>query len=192
MEIEEKNQINQLFRRIAIHDDEDAFRSLFLDFFSPLCVFAHRYIENWETCEDVVQDTFFKIWKNRKTIEINTSGRNFLVTGVRNGCIDYLRKKETEMSWLQKDAFNAATAATDTEELYTTAELEELLNKSLARLPENIRQVFEQSRFEGKTYAEIAAERNISIKTVEAYMTKALKQLRVDLKDYLPLFLLFL
>jgi RNA polymerase sigma-70 factor (ECF subfamily) len=190
MEIREKNQINQLFRRIALHDDEDAFRSLFLDFFSPLCVFAHRYIESWETCEDVVQDTFFKIWKNRKTIAINTSGRNFLVTGVRNGCIDYLRKKETEMSWLQKDALNVAVA--DTEELYTTVELEELLNKSLARLPENIRLIFEQSRFEGKTYAEIAAERNISIKTVEAYMTKALKQLRVDLKDFLPLFLLFL
>jgi RNA polymerase sigma-70 factor (ECF subfamily) len=67
-----------------------------------------------------------------------------------------------------------------------------MLNKSLARLPENVRSVFEENRFEGKTYAEIAACRNISIKTVEAYMTKALKQLRADLKDFLPLVLLFL
>ncbi|MDR1379961.1 MAG: RNA polymerase sigma-70 factor [Tannerella sp.] len=190
METGKKNQMEQLFWRIALHDDEDAFRSLFLDFFAPLCVFANRYVENRETCEDIVQDTFFRIWKNRKTLEINTSGRNFLLTGVRNGCIDYLRKKERELLWRQKETHDRTVS--DTEELYTTAELEHLLNKSLARLPEHIRLVFEQNRFEGKTYAEIAAGQHISVKTVEAYMTKALKQLRVDLKDYLPLFSLFL
>ena len=60
----EISSIDSLFWRIAIKDDEIAFRTLFFQFFSPLCVFAHRYIDRWETCEDIVQETFFKIWKN--------------------------------------------------------------------------------------------------------------------------------
>jgi RNA polymerase sigma-70 factor (ECF subfamily) len=190
MEIGRKNEIDQLFWRIALRDDEDAFRSLFIEFFSSLCVFAHRYIDCWETCEDVVQDTFFKIWKNRKSLEIDISGRNFLVTSVRNGCVDYLRKKKTEVSWKQVELLGQR--AYTTEDLYSTIELESMLNKALSGLPENIRLVFEQNRFEGKTYSRIASEQHISVKTVESYMTKALKQLRIDLKDFLPLFLLFL
>nr|WP_244205927.1 RNA polymerase sigma-70 factor [Parabacteroides acidifaciens] len=169
-------------------DDEDAFRSLFFKFFSSLCVFAHRYIEQWETCEDIVQDTFFKIWKNRKKMIINTSGRNLLLTSVRNSCVDYLRKQEIETSWIQKKSLHKTEYSTD--DLYATVELENMLNAALSNLPENIRQVFEMSRFEGLTYTEIATQQRISIKTVEAYITKALKQLRIELKDYLPLALL--
>lgn len=190
MESKKSDEIDPLFLKIALRNDEEAFRSLFLDFFSSLCVFAHRYIDCWETCEDVVQDTFYKIWKNRKNLEVNISGRNFLITSVRNGCIDYLRKKETEMSWQQKELLN--TTAFAAEDVYSTMELEEMLSSALKRLPEHVRLVFEENRFEGKTYAKIAEEQGISVKTVEAYMTKALKQLRIDLKDYLPLILLFL
>lgn len=67
-----------------------------------------------------------------------------------------------------------------------------MLSAALAKLPDNIRIVFEKNRFEGMTYTEIAAEHNISVKTVEAYMTKALKHLRIELKDYLPLMILLL
>ncbi len=182
------NEIDLLFWKIAQLDDEDAFRTLFFKFFSSLCVFAHRYIEQWETCEDIVQDTFFKIWKNRKKMIINTSGRNLLLTSVRNSCVDYLRKQEIETSWIQKKSLHKTEYSTD--DLYATVELENMLNAALSNLPENIRQVFEMSRFEGLTYTEIAAQQRISIKTVEAYITKALKQLRIELKDYLPLALL--
>lgn len=182
------NEIDLLFWKIAQLDDEEAFRTLFFKFFSSLCVFAHRYIEQWETCEDIVQDTFFKIWKNRKKMIINTSGRNLLLTSVRNSCVDYLRKQEIETSWIQKKSLHKTEYSTD--DLYATVELENMLNAALSNLPENIRQVFEMSRFEGLTYTEIAAQQCISIKTVEAYITKALKQLRVELKDYLPLALL--
>ncbi len=189
MEIRSSNEIDRLFWRVAM-DDEEAYRTLFFDFFPSLCVFARRYIEQRETCEDIVQDTFYKIWKNRKYIDINTSGRNFLITSVKNSCIDYLRRMETEQSWQQKEKLKRTSYSFD--DLYSTVELEEMLNKALSRLPANIREVFEKNRFEGKTYAEIAAEQNISVKTVESYMTKALKQLRIELKDYLPLILLLL
>lgn len=184
------NIIDSLFWKIALKDDETAFRTLFFQFFSPLCVFAHRYIENWETCKDIVQETFLKIWKNRKNIEINTSCRNFLITSVKNSCIDHLRKKESELDWQQKNS--VAIQSHSSEDVYTTIELEQMLNTALSKLPETVRIVFEKNRFGGKTYNEIAIEHNISIKTVEAYMTKALKHLRIELKDYLPLLLLFL
>lgn len=185
------SSIDSLFWRIAIQDDEIAFRTLFFQFFSPLCVFAHRYIDSWETCEDIVQETFFKIWKNRKNIEINTSSRNFLITSVKNTCIDYLRKQETEQNWQQKEIENNTSWYTSGD-IYSTIELEQMLSAALAKLPDNIRIVFEKNRFEGMTYSQIAAEHNISVKTVESYMTKALKHLRIELKDYLTLMILLL
>lgn len=188
---DEISSIDSLFWRIAIQDDEIAFRTLFFQFFSPLCVFAHRYIDSWETCEDIVQETFFKIWKNRKNIVINTSSRNFLITSVKNTCIDNLRKQETEQNWQQKEIENNTSWYTSGD-IYSTIELEQMLSAALAKLPDNIRIVFEKNRFEGMTYSQIAAEHNISVKTVESYITKALKHLRVELKDYLPLMILLL
>lgn len=183
--------IDLLFWKIAQQDDEVAFRTLFFQFFSPLCVFAHRYIDNWESCEDIVQDNFLKIWKNRKNLTINTSFRNFLITSVKNSCLDLLRKQETEQKWQSQKAENESFYYA-TDEIYATVELEQMLNNALAKLPDNTRLIFEENRFAGKTYTEIAVIHNISVKTVEAQMTKALKHLRIELKDYLPFIIILL
>lgn len=183
--------VDALFLKIALNDDEGAFRTLFYNFFPSLCVFANRYIDDKENCEDIVQETFLKIWKKRKSLEINVSARNFLITSVRNSCIDYQRRKETEENYrVYHTHFADNLYASD--DIYTVKELEEMISDSLAKLPENIRAVFEMNRFEGKTYSQIAEENNISVKTVEAYMSKALKLLRIELKDYLPFAILFL
>ena len=172
---------------IAVNDDENAFKTLFCQFFSPLCIFAHRYIERWETCEDVVQESFLKIWENRKSIRIETSARNFLVTSVRNNCIDYLRKQELELAWKQWKISKGDEPSGD---IYSIVELRTMLSEALDKLPENTRLIFEKNRFEGKKYTEIAEEQQISVKTVEAHISKALKILRVELKDYLPFLIL--
>ena len=189
MGIADSDTIDKLFWRIALKDDDEAFRSLFFEFFSSLCVFAHRYIDDWATCEDIVQDTFFKIWKNRKSIEISTSSRNFLITSVRNSCIDYLRKQDLVRVWQEREVLEKSKYTPD--DLYSHIELEQMLSAALEKLPENIRNVFELNRFEGKSYKEIAEQQGISVKTVEAHISKALKILRVELKDYLPLLILF-
>ena len=163
--------IDKLFWNIAVNDDENAFKTLFFQFFSPLCIFAHRYIERWETCEDVVQESFLKIWENRKSIRIETSARNFLVTSVRN---NWKISKGDEPSG----------------DIYSIVELRTMLSEALDKLPENTRLIFEKNRFEGKKYTEIAEEQQISVKTVEAHISKALKILRVELKDYLPFLIL--
>ncbi|MDR3309514.1 MAG: RNA polymerase sigma-70 factor [Tannerella sp.] len=183
--------LDELFRRMAWKDDEEAFRIIFYRFFSPLCVFSMRYIRQKETCEDIVQETFLKIWKNRQSLEIRTSSRNLLITAVKNSCIDYLRKQESE--YRRQEQYNPDDDLTDSpEDIYSAAELEQILHAALAKLPDNIRTVFEMNRFEGKTYAKIAEEQNISVKTVESYMTKSLKLLRIELKDFMPLIILFM
>lgn len=189
--MKESALLDNLFRKIAFQDDQEAFRELFFDFYPSLCVFAGRYISSPETCEDIVQDTFFHLWKNRKKIEVTSSFRNLLVTSVKNSCTDYLRRQSVRQGHAERQSTLIIADAPDTPEMiYTINELEEMFHTALAQLPENVRRAFELSRFENMTYNQIAEKMSVSPKTVEAYISKALSILRVELKDYLPLVLL--
>lgn len=179
----ENTALDNLFRRMAFQDDREAFRELFFDFYPSLCVFAQRYISSPEACEDIVQDTFFYLWKNRKRIEITSSFRNFLITSVKNSSIDYLRKQSVRQHYIEKQI--VSDIADTPETIYTIRELEEMFNAALAQIPENARRAFQMSRFENMTYNQIAEEMSVSPKTVEAYISKALTLLRAELKDYL-------
>ena len=125
---------------------------------------------------------FSQIWENRKSIRIETSARNFLVTSVRNNCIDYLRKQELELAWKQWKIGKGDEPSGD---IYSIVELRTMLAEALDKLPENTRLIFEKNRFEGKKYAEIASNLSLSVKTVEAEMTKALRTLRDELEIYM-------
>lgn len=182
-----------LFRKVAFQDDEQAFKELFLEFYPAMCVFAMRYIPEEESARDIVQDVFFKIWKNRKSMDINTSFRNFLITSVRNGCTDYLRKKEVENRYMEESMLSAIhSSPEEPEEVFTLKELETTIGEALAKLPPNVREAFEMNRFGGMTYVAIAEKMAVSPKTIESYISKALKILRLELRDYLPFLLLFL
>ncbi|HBG42130.1 MAG TPA: RNA polymerase sigma-70 factor [Porphyromonadaceae bacterium] len=180
--------LDDWFRKIAFNDDQEAFKALFFEFYPSLCVFAERYISSPEMCEDIVQDTFFQIWNNRKKIEVASSFRNLLITSVKNNCTDYLRKQSTRQRYLDKQP--GEDYSDSPEEIYTVRELESLLQAALQKLPENSRRAFELSRFGQLTYQQIATEMSVSPKTVEAYISKALGLLREDLKDYLPMLIL--
>lgn len=184
----ENTALDNLFRRMAFQDDREAFRELFFDFYPSLCVFAQRYISSPEACEDIVQDTFFYLWKNRKRIEITSSFRNFLITSVKNSSIDYLRKQSVRQHYIEKQI--VSDIADTPETIYTIRELEEMFNAALAQIPENARRAFQMSRFENMTYNQIAEEMSVSPKTVEAYISKALTLLRAELKDYLMVVLI--
>lgn len=183
-------EINILFFKIVTNEDKGAFKTLFYQFFTPLCVFAHRYIDDWETCQDIVQDVFARVWDKRHTIKIETSPRNFLITCVRNNCIDYLRREDLQSIWISSELQKNSDDTPG--DIYSVVELRELLEKALAKLPDNLRVTFEKNRFDKMKYAEIADEMDISVKTVESRIGKALKLLREELKDYLPIALLML
>lgn len=186
----EGTSLETLFWQIATKDDTEALKKIFFEFYPALCVFAERYINCSETCRDIVQETFFKIWKNRKQIEISSSFRNFLITSVRNACTDYLRREKMTTYMEQKASKKFFPASP--EDIYTLNELHQKINEALEKLPENSRQAFELHRFQDMTYTQIADEMHISVKTVESYISKALKILRVELKDFLPFLILFL
>ena len=187
MGAKKSDKIDLLLRKVCLYSDEIAYRSLYYDFFAPLCVYAYRYLKDEDLCQDVIQDVYVKIWTQREELRIHTSATNFLITLVRNACLDLLRRQEVEKRWSEYEQVKDKEESYD---LYTTEELRHLLNEALDKLPEKIADTFRMNRLEGKTYAQIAEEKQISVKTVEAYMTKALKFLRVELKDFLS-FILF-
>lgn len=157
------------------------------------CVFLQKGMWNKRRyVRTLYKGFFFQLWKNRHQITITTSARNFLVTSVRNACIDWVRRRELETAYQEKQFVSGVSNEEDTTILYAVSELEEHLNMALAKLPENVRHTFEMNRFDGKTYLVIAEECGISVKTVEAHISRALKLLRSELKDFLPLLLLFL
>lgn len=186
--------INNLFIRIGLYDDETAFRELYMQFFTPLVVYAMRYVSVRESCEDIVQGVFLKVWEYRKDLRLDinsnhNSGRNILVTFVKNACIDYIRKSDSRQEYIRKMQEIQTYSKDWVEDLYSVTELESMLSTALDSLPQNLRAVFEMNRFEGKTYAAIAQEKNLSVKTIESYISKVLKILYIELKDYLTIFL---
>lgn len=113
---------------------------------------------------------------------------SFLITAVKNQCTDYLRKQSVRKNHVMRQSLSSVADSPET--VYTISELEKMFREALDLLPENVRRAFEMSRFQHKTYKQIAEEMSISPKTVEAYIGKTLKLLREELKDFLPLALL--
>lgn len=184
--------IEFLLQRISQYDDQIAYRSLFEHYYGALCLFAKRYIEDRAVREDIVQDVFFFVWAKRKMIMANTSGKNYLITCVKNMSLNYLRRQGYKDEYIDKVRERMPVYAENLDDIYTLNELRTLLANALAKLPVEYRIAFEMSRLEGKTSAEIAEVMSVSVRTVERYRNKATEIIKEELKDYLPLlFLLF-
>jgi RNA polymerase sigma-70 factor (ECF subfamily) len=170
--------------------NEGAFDFFFKYYYPGLCVFAGKRIKgSMEEAKNIVQDVFVKFWNDREKIDIRYSVRSYLFTSVKNKCIDFL-KQSGHLNSLEEFPADPETGD-EPYELYVLSELEQLFAESLQKLPDRCRLVFEMSRFDRKKNAEIAGILNISEKTVENQMSKALRILRHDLREYLPLLLLF-
>jgi len=171
------------------NSDKSAFEEIYYDFFGMIYHLSLQYLHDERISEEIIQDTFLKLWEIRETLNEEFNIRNFLYTITKNNCLNYLRnqkialKHQENIKYLEMQ-FNYEAL----ERLGSFIEFEELrtkIEKALAALPDNLRETFLLSRFEEIPYKEIARKQSISIKTVEAHMTKALKILRHELKDYL-------
>ncbi len=142
--------------------------------------------------EEMVQNVFFKLWKNRETIDVQTSLTAYLYRSVYNESLNHIRHRKV------KDEYRAHAARTgghtdDAADSLKHKELREQLHKAMNELPEQCRVIFQMSRFEELRYMEIAGRLGISVKTVENQMGKALRILREKLSAFLPsLFLLLM
>ncbi len=171
--------------------NQQQFEQLFRSHFAYLCNYALQYVEDRDTAQEICQQVFIRLWEKRAEMDPQQSIKSYLFTAVRNRCLNYIRdNKKYRSSILDLDCGDFDLAGE--EDHFALEDLQQRVDKALNELPEKCRQVFEMSRFQGLKYREIAEELDISQKTVEAHMSKAMKMLREKLKDYFFLFLLFL
>lgn len=160
---------------------------IFREWYTPLVRFADSLLRDTDMAEDCVQRVFIRVWEKREEIAIELSVKAYFYRAVRNACLNVIKHRKVEAEYSREHlAFSGISSEMDTE----TGELEQAIARAIASLPDQCRKVFELSRFEGMKYAEIAEGLNISVKTVENHMGKALRMMRSELGDYLPVFLL--
>jgi len=150
--------------------------------YGPLCGFALGFIGDRDEAEELVQETFVKFWEKRDEISIETSIKSYIYSAVRNACLNYLKHIKVRQAHVAEEKHFGEP----TEEILQT-EVSENIELAIKKLPAKCREVFELSRFKGMKYQEIAEYLNISVKTVENQMGKALKVLRVELAEFLTI-----
>lgn len=172
-------------KEILSISDEKVFESIFKAHYEHLVHFALKYVLEDDLAEEVVQDVFSNLWIKADSIVIRTSLKSYLFGAVRNACLNYLKHQKVRLAYAT--AQQSASSPSSEADFLELDELKEKIDLAMAKIPEKCRVIFELSRYENKKYQEIADELNLSIKTVENQMGKALKILRQELKDYLIL-----
>lgn len=168
------------------------FEVLFKEYFTGLVYFAQKYLGDLDASKDVVHSVFIKIWENRNKFEFDKPAKSYLFTSVYNRSLNTIRNNKKFVNSEDDDTHAATLEQGEFHDTMEVAELESKIKEAIGKLPTKCREVFELSRFEGKKYAEIAKHLNISIKTVEGQMSKALKIMKDELKDYLYLLILII
>lgn len=172
-----------------LRDDELAFAEIYERYWLLLFRVAHRKAGSREGAEEIVQELFLALWNRRREQPIlNLSG--YLHAAVRYQVLDRLKSKTTHAAYLSYTRHHHPAADCGTEEALAADDLSMALVSSLSVLPLHTREVFRRSRFEHQSVREIADYLNLSQKTVEYHLTRALKVLRVRLKDFLVVLLL--
>lgn len=162
--------------------DPSVFESVFHEQYDNLCGFAYRYVDEHHWAEEIVQGVFADLWEKAEEIKIRTTVESYLFGAVRHACLNHLKHQQVENKFQEFSKNNPDQVSQDFLEL---SELEEEIKNALESLPEKCREIFEMSRFEEMKYKEISETLNISQKTVETQISRALKVLRKALNHYL-------
>jgi len=170
------------------NNSETAFDQLFRMYYKNLVHFAIKITKNRENAEEVVQELFVQFWTKRHQLELNISIKSYLYRAVFNNCVHFNKRQNR---YEKTDISAAFDLGNDFENLLEQTELEVKIYQLIDQLPAECRKVFKLSRFEELKNKEIAEKLEISIKTVETQMTRALKFLRLNLADYFKI-LIFL
>ena len=173
--------------------DEKIFKDTMDEWYAPLFNFANSYLNNQENAREVIQDVFLQLWDNRTKLAEDTVLKAYLFTLTRNRCIDLIRR---ERLMLQFQTDKQAQYDQLTESFHAlsdpildhifASELQDEIDKAIISLPEQCQQVFMLSRNKGLKNREISDVLNLSQKTVESHITKALKTIRTTLEKKFP------
>jgi RNA polymerase sigma-70 factor (ECF subfamily) len=176
----------ELVRRLR-EGDERIFKFLFDQYYRPLTIFALKYVPDIEEAKEIVQDFFIRLWERRADLNIRFSLKMYLYQSVRNAALNYLETNKVAQRRMQQ--YKTPLTSTDTAlEHMMAAEQEEMLMRAIDMLPEKCREIFVLSRMHRLSNLAIADQLSISVKTVEAQISIALKRLAEWL---ITLFILF-
>jgi RNA polymerase sigma-70 factor (ECF subfamily) len=172
--------------------DITAFEMIFKTYYQPLCNYAYSFVQDRDEAEEIVQSTFLSVWEKRADLAIHTGVKPYLYAMVRNAALNVIKHEKIKQQHASVEVAVAEKSVESVTHTVMASELEDRIYKALNKLPEQCRLVFKLSRFEELKYAEIAEQLNISVKTVENQMGKALRIMREQLKDYLPLLIVLM
>ncbi|WCT11041.1 RNA polymerase sigma-70 factor [Mucilaginibacter jinjuensis] len=166
---------------------EVEFETLFKAHFKELHAYAFSFLKDWDKAEEVVQGLFLKLWEKRELPEMHTSIRSYLYKAAYHDCLNLIRREKVHQQYQSRTAFAMKDESDNAANTIYLRDVQSKLSAALNKLPEKCRTVFHLSRFEELKYRQIADELGISIKTVETQMGKALKILRGEMREFLPL-----
>jgi RNA polymerase sigma-70 factor (ECF subfamily) len=184
---------NSFFINRLKKGENTAYETLFRLYFDRLFYFAKSYLEDEDEAKEITQNVFFKFWKKRASLNIDSNLNAYLFRMTKNECLDYFKHQKVKANYhdvIQREraSLNQTSLQDHPDLLLIESELEEKVNQILNELPPRCKQIFIKSRFEGLKYKEISSEMNISIKTVEHQIAKALRLFRRELQEYMGLF----
>ena len=160
--------------------DIRAYETLFRRYFEPLCLYGNKIAGNMDVAEEIVQELFYKLWKDRESLRIVLSVKSYLYGAVRNQSLQHLEHLKVRERYYRNVVSELSESASyeSPQEILEYKELAQRVEFALERLPKRQREIFRMNRFEGKKYEQIAHEMSLSVKTIEAEMSKALRVLR--------------
>lgn len=174
------------------HGDERTYEAVFRQHYAPLCRYARQFLPDPDEAEEEVQAMFLTLWEKRDGLFITTSLKSYLFRAVHNRCLNRIKHFAIRDEHRQHTLYAGEATVESPVNTLLGDELTDRLQVAIQKLPEQCRLAFTLSRFEELKYQEIADQLGISVKTVENQIGKALRILRSELSDYLPILLMWL
>lgn len=178
---------------MQISNDIAIFNKLFNDYYQQFVCFATGYVKDEAKAQDFVSDAFLIYWEKRETLPEETNAPGYILTSVKNRCLNYLQHKKIKhrtaqeitnhAQWLLDTKINTLEACNPNK--IFSEEINQIITTTINKLPERTAQIFKMSRFEHLSHLEIAKTLNLSTKSIEYHISKTLNELRINLKDFL-------
>lgn len=172
--------------------NEAAFERVFKEYYKTLHAYACTILRDDADAEEMVQQVFFKLWDRAANLQISGSIAAYLYRAVHNECLNFIKHQNVKAKHQLHVAYRLREDERSAQTEYHDPALLKRITEALNNLPEQCRTIFQMSRFEDLKYREIAERLNLSVKTVENQMGKALKLMRARLTEFIPIILILI